>query len=78
MSNAAFLLVTVKTLQGFADDVFEGAYNITADAQSGLGIFDDLTVILNVDVNVTGLNTDVQVSIRPVNWYTHTALTLVI
>lgn len=58
-------------MQGFADDVFEGAYNITADAQSGLGIFDDLTIILNVDLNVTGMNRDVQVSIGTVHWHMH-------
>lgn len=54
-------------MQGLADDVFEGAYNITTDAQSGLRIFDDLTVILDVDVNVTGMQRDVQVSIRHVH-----------
>lgn len=59
-------------LQGFADDVFEAAYNITTDAQSGLGIFDDLTVILNVDVNTTGMNTDVQVSFRHMPCHIHT------
>lgn len=61
--------------QGFADDVFEGAYNITTDAQKGLGIFDDLSVILNVDVNVTGMNTDVQVSSsRLVHRYSTTSI----
>lgn len=64
MSNAKFFSGINITLQGFADDVFEGAYNITTDAQSGLGIFDNITAILNVDVNVTGMNTEVQVSIR--------------
>ncbi len=49
-------------LQGFANEVFDAAYNITTDADSALGIFDDLVVILNVDVNVSGMNSDVTVS----------------
>lgn len=57
------------TLQGFADDVFEGAYNITTDAQQGLGIFDGLSQILNVDVNVSGMNSNIQVSSNPVHCY---------
>lgn len=49
-------------LQGFANDVFDAAYNITTHADSALVIFDDLVVILNVDVNVSGMNSDVAVS----------------
>ena len=56
--------------------MFEGAYNITADAQSGLSIFDDLNVILDVDLNVTGMNTDIEVSTGIVYWLMHTALNL--
>ena len=48
-------------MQGFADNVFDAAYNITTDADSALGIFDDLVTILNVDVNVTGINSDAMV-----------------
>ena len=48
--------------QGFANEVFDAAYNITTDADSALGIFDNLVVILNVDVNVSGMNSDVTVS----------------
>ncbi|KAL3142107.1 hypothetical protein ABBQ32_004725 [Trebouxia sp. C0010 RCD-2024] len=53
-------LYTVGLYTGFADDVFEGAYNITTDAQQGLGIFDGLSQILNVDVNVSGMNSNIQ------------------
>ena len=49
-------------LQGFADDIFGAAYNITTDANKALGIFDALITILNVDVNVTGMNSDITVS----------------
>ena len=52
----------VGSLQGFANDVFAAAYNITTDADSALGIFDDLVLILNVDVNVSGMTSDVTVS----------------
>ncbi len=52
----------VLVFQGFANEVFDAAYNITTDADSALGIFDDLVVILNVDVNVSGMNSDVTVS----------------
>ena len=52
----------VLMFQGFANEVFDAAYNITTDADSALGIFDDLVVILNVDVNVSGMNSDVTVS----------------
>ncbi|DBA78043.1 TPA: hypothetical protein ACH3X2_008019 [Trebouxia sp. C0005] len=45
--------------RGFANDVFDAAYNITTHADSALVIFDDLVVILNVDVNVSGMNSDV-------------------
>ncbi len=51
-------------IQGFANEVFGAAYNITTDADSALGIFDDLVVILNVDVNVSGMNSDVAVSLQ--------------
>ena len=54
--------VDVNAMQGFADKVFGAAYNITTDADLALGIFDDLVVILNVDVNVTGMNNDIAVS----------------
>ncbi|KAL0048626.1 hypothetical protein WJX82_007262 [Trebouxia sp. C0006] len=50
---------TIGSLTGFANEVFDAAYNITTDADSALGIFDDLVVILNVDVNVSGMNSDV-------------------
>ncbi|DBB04426.1 TPA: hypothetical protein ACH3X1_012908 [Trebouxia sp. C0004] len=50
---------TIGSLTGFANEAFEAAYNITTDADSALGIFDDLVVILNVDVNVSGMNSDV-------------------
>ena len=44
--------------------MFGAAYNITTDADSALGIFDNLVVILNVDVNVSGMNSDVAVSLQ--------------
>jgi len=47
--------------------VFGAAYNITTDADSALGIFDDLVVILNVDVNVSGMNSDVAVSLQGIH-----------
>ena len=58
------------SLQDFADNVFEGAYNITTDAQQGLGIFDNLSEVLSVDVNVSGMNRDIQVSSRIAHCYT--------
>jgi hypothetical protein len=54
--------------------VFGAAYNITTDADSALGIFDDLVVILNVDVNVSGMNSDVAVSLQGIHG--HCALLL--
>lgn len=48
-------------MQDFADDVFGAAYNITRDADRALAIFDDMITILNVDVNVSGMNTDIAV-----------------
>ena len=35
---------------------------MTTDADSATNIFDDLVTILNVDVNVSGINSDVAVS----------------
>lgn len=56
-------------MQGFANEVFGAAYNITTDADSALGIFDDLVVVLNVDVNVSGVNSDVTVSLQCIHGY---------
>ena len=44
------------------DSVLNAAEAIPNDANSALLIFDDLVTILNVDVNVTGMNADVAVS----------------
>ena len=53
------------------DGVFGAAFDITTDADIALGIFDDLIVILNVDVNVSGMNSAAQVRLR----YTNTSYT---
>lgn len=43
--------------------VLDAAGSIPTDADKALVIFDNLVVILNVDVNVTGMNNDAAVSV---------------
>lgn len=49
-------------MQDFMESVLNAAEAIPNDANSALLIFGDLVTILNVDVNVTGMNADVAVS----------------
>ena len=48
-------------MQGYLDSVFDAAEAIPEEANKALLIFDDLVTILNVDVNVTGMNNDAAV-----------------
>ena len=50
-------------MQDFMESVLNAAEAIPNDANSALLIFGDLVTILNVDVNVTGMNADVAVSL---------------
>lgn len=50
-------------MQDFMESVLDAAGAIPNDANSALLILDDLVTILNVDVNVTGMNADVAVSL---------------
>ena len=50
-------------MQGFTGGVLDAANVIPQDANKALLIFDNLVTILNVDVNITGMNTDV--AVRP-------------
>lgn len=44
------------------NSILDAAAAIPNDANTALLIFDDLVTILNVDVNVTGMNSNVAVS----------------
>lgn len=52
-------------VQGFVGSVFDAADVIPQDANRALVIFENLQTILDVDVNINGINNDVAVSKEP-------------
>lgn len=49
-------------LQDYVNSILTAANAIPKDANTALLIFDDLVTILNVDVDITSMNSDVAVS----------------
>lgn len=65
MPHKSSTLLTTQSIfavQGFVNSVLNAAGVIPQDANKALVIFDNLQTILDVDVNVTGMNNDVMVS----------------
>ena len=58
-------------MQDYMNTILTAAGAIPDDANTALLIFDDLLTILSVDVNVTGMNSDIAVSMLVVThqWY---------
>ena len=50
-------------MQDYLGSIFDAAETIPRDANTALLIFDALAVILRVDVNVEGINSDVAVGV---------------
>ena len=63
-------------MQDFVGSVLDAAGSIPTDANKALTIFDDLVVILNVDVNVTGMNNDAEVRFVMSNLHFHLTVRL--